>query len=56
MPEKNKSAKRRTSRVGGVRDVAGTRTRKAVIKQAKAKAKELCKPGYPLVCHRLPQR
>jgi hypothetical protein len=45
MPEKNKSVKKRTSKSEGVRDVTGTRTRKTVIKQARAKAKELCKLG-----------
>jgi hypothetical protein len=46
MPGKNKGAKRRTSRAGGVGGVAGTRARKAAIRQAGARARELCKPGY----------
>jgi hypothetical protein len=45
MLGKNKGAKRRTSKAGGVEGVTGTRTRKAVIRQAKAKARELYKLG-----------
>jgi hypothetical protein len=45
MPGKNKGVKRRTSRLGGVRGVAGTKTRKAVTRQARARARELCRPG-----------
>jgi hypothetical protein len=47
MPEKNKGAKRRTSKAGGVEGVTGTGTRKAVTGQARAgaRARELCEPG-----------
>jgi hypothetical protein len=45
MLEKNKSAKRKTSKAGGIGGVVGTGTRKAVIRQAGARARELCKPG-----------
>jgi hypothetical protein len=45
MPEKNKGAKRRTSRSEGVGSVAGTGTIKAVTKQARTRARELCEPG-----------
>jgi hypothetical protein len=49
MLGKNKGAKKRTSKAEGVEGVAGTETRKAVIRQAKAKAKELCELGYNTV-------
>jgi hypothetical protein len=47
MPGKNKGAKKRTSKAGGVGGVAGTETRKAVTGQARAgeRARELCEPG-----------
>jgi hypothetical protein len=45
MPEKNKDVKKRTSKSGDVKNVTETKTRKTVIKQAKARAKELCKLG-----------
>jgi hypothetical protein len=45
MLKKNKGAKKRTSKAKGVGGVAGTGTRKAVTRQAGARARELCKPG-----------
>jgi hypothetical protein len=49
MSEKNKSIKRKTSKVRDVEDVTGTGARKAAIRQVRARARELCKPGYNTV-------
>jgi hypothetical protein len=49
MSGKNKGVKRRTSKaggVGGVGGVAGTGARKAATRQVRARARELCEPGY----------
>jgi hypothetical protein len=45
MPEKNKGAKKKTKRLKGVGSVAGTKTRKAVTRQARTRARELCELG-----------
>jgi hypothetical protein len=43
MPEKNKGAKKRTSRLKDIRSVTRTGTRKTVIRQARTRARELYK-------------
>jgi hypothetical protein len=49
MLEKNKGAKKKTNKVEGIRDIIKTGARKAAIKQAVARAKELYEPGYNTV-------